>query len=168
MSDVVICEAPDVQVRLDVRLGQDTVWLTQAQMAELFGRERSVITKHINNVFREGELVKKSNVQNLHITLADKSTTPYSYFVIKDHPFSDDNKHRLLPVHALPATGRHGPPTQPAGPDRARLAHRRKRPGCQGADDSAHHQSAGGAQRTGKIDTRSGFAFKKSVTFALA
>ena len=62
-GEVVLYKAPDGQVRLDVRLEQDTVWLTQAQMAELFGRERSVITKHINNVFNEGELAKKSNVQ---------------------------------------------------------------------------------------------------------
>jgi len=43
-GEVVLYEAPDGEVRLDVRLEQDTVWLTQAQMAELFGRERSVIT----------------------------------------------------------------------------------------------------------------------------
>lgn len=41
--------------------------LTQAQMAELFGHERSVITKHVRNVFREGEQAEESNVQNLHI-----------------------------------------------------------------------------------------------------
>jgi hypothetical protein len=41
--------------------------LTQAQMAELFGYERLVITKHVRNVFREGELAEESNVQNLHI-----------------------------------------------------------------------------------------------------
>jgi hypothetical protein len=43
-------------VSLDVRLEADTVWLSQAQMAGLFGRERSVISKHIGNVFKEGEL----------------------------------------------------------------------------------------------------------------
>jgi hypothetical protein len=43
-------------VRLDVRLDRDTVWLTQAQMADLFGRERSVVTKHLRNAFAEGEL----------------------------------------------------------------------------------------------------------------
>jgi len=55
-GDIVLYEAPDGQVRLDVRLEQETVWLTQAQMAELFGRERSVITKHLRNVYAEGEL----------------------------------------------------------------------------------------------------------------
>lgn len=79
---VVLYKAPDGRISLDVRLEQDTVWLTQAQMAELFGRERSVITKHINNVFGEGELAKKSNVQNLHIASSDKPVAAYSLDVI--------------------------------------------------------------------------------------
>ena len=52
----IILYQPDETVRLEVRLEDDTVWLTQAQMAELFGRDRSVIGKHINNCFREKEL----------------------------------------------------------------------------------------------------------------
>ena len=63
---------PDGETVVDVRLEQETVWLTQAQMAELFQRERSVITKHINNVFRENELDLEGNVQNLHIANSDK------------------------------------------------------------------------------------------------
>jgi len=59
-GDIQIFQSADGQVRLDVSLEQDTVWLTQAQMTELFGRERSVITKHINNIFKEGELVRDS------------------------------------------------------------------------------------------------------------
>ena len=55
-GEVVLYEAPDGQIRLDVRLEHDNVWLTQAQMAELFGRERSVITKHLRNVYGEREL----------------------------------------------------------------------------------------------------------------
>ena len=81
-GEVVLYEAPDGQIRLDVRLEQETVWLTQAQMAELFGRERSVVTKHINNVFGEGELARKSNVQNLHIASSDKPVAAYSLDVI--------------------------------------------------------------------------------------
>jgi hypothetical protein len=53
---IVLFQAADGQVSLDVRLEADTVWLSQAQMAQLFGRERSVISKHIGNVFKEGEL----------------------------------------------------------------------------------------------------------------
>lgn len=55
-GEIVLYEAPDGEVRVDVRLERETVWLTQQQMADLFGRERSVVTKHIRNAFQEGEL----------------------------------------------------------------------------------------------------------------
>jgi hypothetical protein len=55
-GDVVIYDAPDGGVQLDVRLERETVWLTQAQMADLFARERSVVTKHLRNVYSEHEL----------------------------------------------------------------------------------------------------------------
>lgn len=58
----IILYQPDEAVRLEVRLEDETVWLTQAQIAELFQRDRTVITKHINNVFKEKELEEKSNV----------------------------------------------------------------------------------------------------------
>lgn len=65
-----------IEVQLDTR--RDTVWLSQAQMVDLFGRERSVITKHIRNVFKEGELVRQGNVQNLHIAGSTKPVRFYS------------------------------------------------------------------------------------------
>jgi len=55
-GEVLVYEAPNGEVRVHVRLERETVWLTQEQMSGLFGRERSVITKHIRNVFKEGEL----------------------------------------------------------------------------------------------------------------
>jgi prophage maintenance system killer protein len=55
-GEVIVYSSPGGEVRVDVRLESDTVWLNQEQMAELFGRERSVVTKHIRNVFQEGEL----------------------------------------------------------------------------------------------------------------
>ena len=81
-GEVVLYKAPDGQIRLDVRLEQDTVWLTQAQIADLFGRERSVISKHVRNVFRDRELDEKSNVQNLHIASSDKPVAYYNLDVI--------------------------------------------------------------------------------------
>jgi len=77
-GEVVLYEAPDGRVRVDVRLDHETVWLTQEQMGQLFGRERSVITKHVRNVFREGELDQESNVQNLHIAGSDKPVRFYN------------------------------------------------------------------------------------------
>lgn len=59
----IILYQPDESVKLEVRMENETVWLTQAQIAELFERDRTVITKHINNVFKEKELEEKSNVQ---------------------------------------------------------------------------------------------------------
>ena len=58
-NKIIIYQTEDGQTQIDVRLENDTVWLTQAQMAELFQKERSVITRHINNVFKEGELEKE-------------------------------------------------------------------------------------------------------------
>ena len=55
-GEVVLYQAADGRVQLDVHLERETVWLTQAQMAKLFGRERSVITKHLRNVYSEQEL----------------------------------------------------------------------------------------------------------------
>ena len=82
LDQVIFFQAADGQVSLDVRLEADTVWLSQAQMAELFGRERSVITRHVGNVFREGELAEKSNVHFLHIAGADRPVGFYSLDVI--------------------------------------------------------------------------------------
>ena len=58
-NKIVIYQTEDGQTQIDVRLENETVWLTQAQMAELFQKDRTVITRHINNVFKEGELEKE-------------------------------------------------------------------------------------------------------------
>ena len=80
-NEIVVYE-PDETIRLDVRLDDDTVWLTQNQMTDLFQRDRTVITRHINNVFSEGELDEKSNVHFLHIPFSDKPVKAYSLNVI--------------------------------------------------------------------------------------
>lgn len=80
-GEVVVYETSD-SVRVEVRLERETAWLTQQQMADLFGRERSVITKHLRNVFKEGELEEKSNVQNLHIPGSDKPVKFFNLDVI--------------------------------------------------------------------------------------
>lgn len=79
---IVIYQTENGETQIDVRLDQDTVWLTQDQVADLFGRERSVITKHIKNVFTEGELDEISNVQNLHIANSTKPVKFYNLDVI--------------------------------------------------------------------------------------
>ena len=73
---------PDGAMRLDVRLENETVWLTQEQMCELFRRERTVVTKHVRNVFAEGECDEKDNVQILHINRRGRPVAYYSLDVI--------------------------------------------------------------------------------------
>jgi hypothetical protein len=81
-AEIIIYQTADGKAKIDVRMQGETLWLTQAQMAELFGRERSVITKHLRNVFNEGELDEKSNVQNMHIPNSDKPVAFYNLDVI--------------------------------------------------------------------------------------
>lgn len=69
-----------VELRADV--GNETIWATQAQIAELFGIDRSVVTKHINNVFGDKELDNESNVQKMHIPNSDKPVAYYSLDII--------------------------------------------------------------------------------------
>lgn len=78
----IILYQPDSTVKLEVRLENETVWLTQQQMSELFERDRTVITRHINNIFKENELEEKSNVHFLHIANSDKPIKVYSLDVI--------------------------------------------------------------------------------------
>ena len=81
-DQMLIYQSEDGSIKIDVRFEQDTVWLTQAQMCMLFGRERTVITKHIGNIFEEGELDENSNVQKLHIANSDKLVKYYNLDVI--------------------------------------------------------------------------------------
>lgn len=82
-GEILVYEAPDGGARVEVIVRDETVWLSQAEMVDLFGRDRTVITRHIGNVFREGELPRKSNVQILHIASGgDRPTTLYSLDVI--------------------------------------------------------------------------------------
>ena len=81
-STIVIYQTVDGRTRIDCRIEGETLWLQQSKIAALFGRERSVITKHIRNIFVEGELDEKSNVQNLHIPNSDKPVAFYTLDVI--------------------------------------------------------------------------------------
>ena len=79
---VIYHDTQNTNFQLEVRVEDETVWLTQAQMVDLFGRERSVITKHILNIFKENELAEKSNVHFLHTAISDKPVKLYSLDVI--------------------------------------------------------------------------------------
>ena len=80
---IIIYKTPDGETTVSVSLDNDTVWLSQQQMAELFGKDQSVIARHIRNVFKEKELEEKCNMQILHNTFSKyKPTKVYSLDVI--------------------------------------------------------------------------------------
>ena len=81
-NEIVIFETEDKQVKLSVAVDNETVWLTQAQMVELFQRDVSVISRHIRNVFKEDEVDEKSNLHFLQIPNSDKPVAFYSLDVI--------------------------------------------------------------------------------------
>ena len=90
-NKIIIYQTEDGQTQIDVRLENETVWLTQAQMAELFQKDRTVITRHINNVFKEGELEREEvSAKIAHTTqhgaikgkLQTQETTLYNLDVI--------------------------------------------------------------------------------------
>jgi len=81
-TQIEIFKTPDNKVEIQVNLDKDTVWLTQDQLVVLFERDQSVISRHIRNVFTEGELEEKRNMQKMHIANSDKPVAFYSLDVI--------------------------------------------------------------------------------------
>ncbi|MDR0991176.1 MAG: virulence protein RhuM/Fic/DOC family protein [Propionibacteriaceae bacterium] len=81
-GDLVIYTTEDGKASIDVRLDGDTVWLSQAQMVELFERDLSVISRHISNALKEEEVDAETSLQNLQTTLTGRPTTFYNLDVI--------------------------------------------------------------------------------------
>ena len=79
-GDVVVYEEKGGRVRLEVRLEGETVWLSLGQMAELFGRDKSVISRHLRGVFKSGELRREAVVAENATTAADGKTYQVEYF----------------------------------------------------------------------------------------
>ena len=66
-DEIVLFESDDKEIKLTVPVERETVWLTQAQMTELFERDISVISRHISSIFKEGEVDRDSNLHFLQI-----------------------------------------------------------------------------------------------------
>lgn len=81
-GEIIIYKTPKNEVELTVRLENETVWLRQDEIARLYGKERSVVTKHINKIFKDKEIDQKSNVHFLHIPNSDKPAAFYGMDVI--------------------------------------------------------------------------------------
>lgn len=79
-GDVLLYQTEDGLTRIDVKLVDETVWLSLNQIAELFQRDKSVVSRHISNIFEEGELLKDSVVANFATTAADGKTYKVDYY----------------------------------------------------------------------------------------
>ena len=81
-SNIIMYTTEDGLTKIETTFSDETIWLTQAQIADLFQKSVSTISRHINNVFNEGELDKKSNLHFLQIANSDKPVAFYSLDVI--------------------------------------------------------------------------------------
>ena len=81
-NTIEIYQSVDGQAKVDVRFDADTVWLSQAQVTALFGRDQSVISRHINNALNEEEILEKSNMQKMHMANSDRPVTFYDLDVV--------------------------------------------------------------------------------------
>ncbi len=91
-NQLVIYQAPSGAIEFRGDFDKETIWATQADVAKLFNVERSVATKHINNIFKGKEIDKKSNVQKMHIATSDKPITMYSLDVILSVGYRTNSK----------------------------------------------------------------------------
>ncbi len=78
-SNIIIYTTEDGMTKIETTFDEDTVWLSIDQMAELFQRDKSTISRHIKNIFSEGELVRESVVANIATTAADGKTYQVDY-----------------------------------------------------------------------------------------
>ena len=109
LGKIILYQSEDGHTSMDVHLKDETVWLTLSQMAELLDRDKSVISRHLGNIFQTGELTREAVVAknattasdgktyqvdyyNLDAIISDEKAAHLLYFVIKDHPFTDGNK----------------------------------------------------------------------------
>ncbi len=79
-GEIIIYQTEDGQAKLDVRLEQETIWLSLDQIAVLFGRDKSVISRHLNNVFKSQELLRDSVVAKNATTASDGKTYMVDYY----------------------------------------------------------------------------------------
>ncbi|MCX6146935.1 MAG: virulence protein [Candidatus Kapabacteria bacterium] len=81
-NEIILYRPNNLVEHIEVRIDEDIVWLNQDQLVNLFQRDQSVISRHINNIFKDGELDKKGNMQKVHIPNSDKLVTFFNLDVI--------------------------------------------------------------------------------------
>jgi hypothetical protein len=92
-SEIIIYQNPDGNIKIDVRLEDETVWLTQEQMATLFGKAKSTINEHIKNVFKEGELDQKVVIRKF------RRTTQHGLLVEQYLAFAETMAQQRTPMY---------------------------------------------------------------------
>ena len=115
-TELVLFSAGKIQLEVPVSTDAETVWLSQAQMVELYERDISVISRHIQNVFKEGEVDKKRNLHFLQIANSDRLVAFYSLDVIISVGYRVKSKrgvefrkwaNSVLPSHAWKSRPKH-------------------------------------------------------------
>ena len=81
-NNIVVYQAKSGAIELRGDLSKETIWATQAQIVRLFGVDQSVVSRHIRNLFKDGEIEEKSNMQKMHIAHSDKPIVLYSLDVV--------------------------------------------------------------------------------------
>jgi len=79
-SEIIIYQNPEGNIKIDVRLEQETVWLSQMQLCELFQKSKATISEHIKNIFDEGELTEISVVRNFRTTASDGKNYDVNFY----------------------------------------------------------------------------------------
>lgn len=92
LSKTIIYQAPNGAIELKGDLSKETVWANQAQIVKLFDVDQSVISRHIRNIFKDGEVDQKSNMQKMHIANSDKPVAFYSLDVILSVGYRTNSK----------------------------------------------------------------------------
>lgn len=90
IENILIYQSQDGQVKVDVRFVNETAWLSLDQMATLFGRDKSTISRHIKKVFEEGELIAQSVVANFATTATDGKVYQVDYYNLEKPMYMRD------------------------------------------------------------------------------
>ena len=91
-NKIVIYQAPSGAIEFRGDISHETIWATQAQIVDLFNVDQSVVSRHVNNIFRDGEIDPKSNMQKMHIANSDKPVVLYSLDVILSVGYRTNSK----------------------------------------------------------------------------
>src|SRR3989344_4070617 len=81
-STIVVFQAKNGAIELRGDISRETLWATQAQIVDLFDVDQSVVSRHMRNIFKDGEIDEKSNMQKMHIANSDRPVNLYSLDVV--------------------------------------------------------------------------------------